>query len=102
MPRPESVTDEDIQRWSNNIKNNNQISPILANSPLIHEVCMAGLWLAEQLEIVNCPIILIPRIQWTAGKLSFGRDIWQIHQNILQEYKNNTLIFEEDPEEIVN
>jgi hypothetical protein len=51
---------------------------------------------------VECPESLILRIRWTAGALSFGRDIWKIHQDILQKYKDNELIFEEDPDEIKN
>lgn len=102
MSRPDSVTNEDIQRWSNNIDQNNHLPKELIEQPLIREVCYAGFWLAEQLEIVNCPNILIGRILWTAGKLSFGKDIWQVHQHIFEEYKNDTLIFEEDPNEIKN
>ena len=35
-------------------------------------------------------------------KLSFGRDVWNVHQDILQKYQDNELIFEEDPDAIKN
>lgn len=102
MPKPKTITQEDIDRWNNNIDNDQFISPQLAAIPIIREVCQAGIWLAEQLEKSGCPNILIPRIQWTAGKLSFGRDVWDVHQDILSKYQSNELIFEEDPNEIKN
>lgn len=102
MQRPEFISDEDIARWSKNIDQDLYISPELAASPIIREVCYAGLWLCEKLEKLGCPEILITRIQWTAGKISFGRDIWEVHQEILREYETNSLSFEEDFNEIKN
>ena len=102
MNRPEFITNEDIARWSDNIDRDPYFSPALLCSPLIREVCFAGLWLTEKLEKLNCPPTIITRIQWTAGKLSFGKDIWEVHQEILEKYKNNELVFEEDPSEINN
>ncbi len=94
MARPEFITNEDIARWSEMI--DADLSPTLAESAIIKEVCYAGLWLAEQLHFLKCQEELIIRIQWTAGKLSFGRDPWEVHQQILDDYINNKLVFEED------
>ncbi len=102
MPKPKTITQEDLDRWNSNIDNDPWIAPQLVTIPIMREVCCAGLWLAEQLAKSGCPDILIPRIQWTAGKLSFGRDVWDVHQDILQKYQDNELIFEEDPDEIKN
>jgi len=102
MSRPESITDEDIDRWSKIIEQDNQLYPQVSASPIIREVCYAGLWLSEELKKVECPEPLIVRIRWTAGALSFGRDIWKVHQEILQKYQDNELVFEEDPDEIKN
>ena len=97
MSRPEFVTAEDIARWSKEIDNDKSLPPNLSKSPVIREVCFAGLWLSEQLDTLGCPESLIVRIQYTAGKVSFGKDAWRIHQQFLDGYKNNTLDFATDP-----
>lgn len=102
MPRPEFVTDKDIVRWSDNIDNDPNLNSTMRNNPIIREVCYAGLWLSESLEKAGCPEFLMGRILWTAGKLSYGRDIWEVHQDILEKFKNNELNFEEDPNEVKN
>jgi len=94
MSRPEFISNEDIARWSENIDNDPRIPEAIANSPIIREVCYAGLWLSEQLEELKCPEDLIVRIQHAAGGLSFGRDIWDTHQKVLESYKNNEMEFE--------
>jgi len=96
MTRPKFITNEDITRWSNNIDQDPYISTAMRENETIREVCYAGLFLIEELEKLKCPNSLINRIQYTAGKLSFGRDIWEVHQDILEKYKNNELIFEEE------
>lgn len=100
MPRPESVTNENIMSWSENIDNDPSISIGLAQSTIIREVMYAGLWLAEKLDELYCPPDLISRIQFTAGRLSFGRDPWLEHQKILDMYAAGQLEFEKEPEEI--
>ena len=96
MSRPEFITTEDVTRWSENIDNDKSIPPTLSKVPVIREVCFAGLWLSEQLDILECPKSLIVRIQFTAGKASFGRDIWKVHQQFLEDYESNTLNFSID------
>ena len=54
---------------------------------------MCGLWLVEELTKLSCPEIMIVRIQFSAGKASFGKDPWKIHQSFLDGYINNTLDF---------
>lgn len=102
MPRPNYVSEEDVLRWSNNIDNDPGFPKSLATSTTIREVCYAGLWLVEQLSLLDCPSEIIVRIQFTAGKLSFGRDPWEVSQIILQKYETNQLFFEEDPDIIKN
>src|SRR5271166_4643171 len=97
MSRPDFVTNEDIVRWSDNIDNDVNVKNLVQN-PIIRELCYAGLWLCEELEKLECPQILITRIQYTAGKLSFGRDMWEVHQKILHDYQNNDLQYAESSE----
>jgi hypothetical protein len=95
MSRPESVTNKDIQRWGIAIDNDPFISPALAQNPIIREVCYSGQWLADRLVELNCPDILIARIMYTAGAMCFGRkDPWEVHQDILNKFIDNTLEFE--------
>lgn len=96
------VTLEEIAKYDQLIDNDPLIPANYKMVAVIREVCRAGLWLSEQLTKSGCPGILITRIQWTAGRLSYGRDIWEVHKDILQKYQNNELIFEEDPDEIKN
>lgn len=96
MPRPNFITNHDIMRWSNLIDREKNMPLEVYNSPIVREVCYAGMWLIEELDKLNCPDIISVRIQWTAGKLSYGRDPWEVHQQILQDYNNNTLVFETD------
>lgn len=98
MPRPNFVTEEDISRWSENIDTDPGMPKSLATIPLIREVCYAGLWLCDELEKLECPDFLMIRIQDAAGRLSYGRDPWEVSEELLQRYKNDELIFEEDPD----
>ena len=100
MPRPVTVTNEDILRWSETIDNDPFVSGSLAQNPIIREVCYAGQWLADKLIELNCPDHLIGRMQFTAGQLCFGRkDPWEVHQDILSRFTDGTLEFEMDPDE---
>jgi hypothetical protein len=97
MSRPDFITNEDIIRWSKEIDNDNLLPPNVSKDPIIRELCFAGLWLNEQLTILGCPSILITRIQYTAGKVSFGKEnFWAVHQQFLDDYKDNKLDLVED------
>lgn len=103
--RPEFITDQQIITWEETIRQD----PILLalpkeviDLPIFKEVCYAGLWLGEELVKIQCPSSFITRIQWQAGKLSYGRDPWEVHQKLLQAYINNEMIFESDPDEPIN
>lgn len=101
MPRPESVTNEDIFRWSERIDKDLAGSPALGQNPIIREVCYAGQWLADKLIELNCPDHLIGRMIYTAGGLSFGRgDPWTVHQEILSLYMDGSLEFAMEPEDL--
>ena len=105
MSRPENITAEDITRWDQIIEQDPLLAtlpPSLVESPIIKEVCYAGLWLTERLEELSCPESIMLRIQFQAGRLSFGRDAWTVHQQILQDYKDNKLVFETDSDELLN
>lgn len=98
MPRPEFVTNEDIFRWSEKIDEDPNMSPVMAENPIIREVCYAGQWMAEKLTELNCPDHLIGRMMWTAGTICFGRkDPWVIHQEMLESFIDGTIAFEMDP-----
>lgn len=96
MSRPEFISNEDIDRWSEDIDNDPYISVGLSQNPIIREVMYAGLWLCEELLKLGCSDDMIARIRYTAGTISFGRDIWIVHQDMLERYKNNELTYEED------
>lgn len=98
MPRPDFVTGENLARWSENLDSDPNLPQDLIQSPIVREVCYAGLFLIEELEKLQCPESIIIRIQFTAGKLSFGRDAWDVHLKLLDDYKNNQLVFEEEPD----
>lgn len=102
MSRPEFVTHEDLERWSEIIDTDPRVPRHVAQQVLIREVCYAGLWLVEKLQDLDCPEDLIVRIQWNGGKQSFGRDTWEVHQKLLADYIDNKLLFEDDPEIDVN
>lgn len=99
MPRPDFITQEDISRWLDSIESDSTIPSEILKSPIIIEVCLAGLWLCEELDKLGCHELITTRIQWTAGKLSYGKDPWEVHQMILEKYKDNSLIIENDEEE---
>lgn len=99
MPRPNFITEEDITRWSKELEQS-QIPKEMIKSAVIREVCYSGIWLAEQLAKLECPDSLTARIQFSAGKASFGKDTWEIHQKFLDDYKNNELNFEPEPENL--
>lgn len=97
MPRPDSITNDDIIRWSNNIDND----PYFASNHTIdiknvsfREVLYAGLWLAEQLLDLNCSEEDLACIQYTAGQLSYRHDPWEVHIDILNSYLRAELVFE--------
>ncbi len=92
--RPEFITSQQIERWEQILSEDPNFSPDFLESIVLKEVCFAGLYLGEQLEELGCAEDLIFRIQFTAGKLSFGREPWQIHLEILSDYKNNKLVYD--------
>jgi hypothetical protein len=101
MSRPETVSYNDILRWDNKIDNDPLMDENLAQNPIIREVCYAGQWLVDRLEEIGCPDHLIGRIMYSAGKLCFGKkDPWRVHQDILEEYVDGTLIFDTDPQDL--
>jgi hypothetical protein len=97
MPRPDHITNECITRYQETIQQDPYFPKELLGVPMIMEVCYAGAYLAEKLEQLLCPEELIIRLQFHGGKLSFGRDPWEVHQQLLKDYKNDTLEYEAEP-----
>jgi hypothetical protein len=96
MQRPEFVTTEDIDRWSETVDNDETLPPGFATEPLLREVIYASFWMAENLKKEKCSDELITRMQYTMGSLSFGHDPWEVAQEMLQAYKDNDIEFEVD------
>lgn len=94
MSRPNFITQEDIDRWSLKIDQDPNISKGLASSDAIREVCYSGQYLVEQLQLLNCPDYLIGQIQFSAGAACFGKDPWEIHLQVLNDYKLGKLQFD--------
>lgn len=94
--RPSFVTQEDLVRWDQSIESDERIPKYFTDMPELREVCYAGLYLGEQLEKLECPEALIVRIQYSAGKSSFGNDVWEVHLSVLEKYKNSELEIEDD------
>jgi len=94
MSRPNFIKTEDILRWSKLINSDPLMDIEYLKIPEVREVCYAGLWLCEELDILLCPISIIERIQFIAAKLSYKKDPWNIHQNILNEYINGSFILD--------
>lgn len=102
MTRPKFISEEDIIRWTKNIETDQNIPKYVLKQDSIKEVCFAGLYLAEELTKLNCPEDLVFRIQYTAGKMSFGKDPWEVSIMILNKFKDNTLEFEISTEDKLN
>ncbi len=101
MPRPNTITNEDLDRWSEIIDNDPLVPVSMSQNPIIREVCYAGQWLADKLTELNCPDHLIGRMMYTAGRLCFGRkDPWEVHLDMLNRFVDGTLEFEMEPDEV--
>lgn len=101
MPRPNTITNEDLDRWSEIIDNDPLVPTSMSQNPIIREVCYAGQWLADKLTELNCPDHLIGRMMYTAGRLCFGRkDPWEVHLDMLNRFVDGTLEFEMEPDEV--
>jgi hypothetical protein len=98
MTRPDSVTQEDIARWDENLSTDPNIPKVFVNNPVTKEVGRAGLYLAEELDKRNCPDALITSIQFTCGRMSFGRDPWDMATLLLKAYDEGTLEIADDSE----
>ena len=99
--RPSFINEADITRWTTNISNDPLIKD-LVNNPTIQEVCFATYWLWEELIKENCPDDIATRIQYTAGQISFGRDPWEVCQDLVLKFKNDELEYEDDENAIYN
>ena len=100
MSRPEFVTNEDLARWDEIIDEDAMLPKVVSDNPIIREACYAGQWLGEELAKLGCSQEKSIRIIFTAGKLSFGRDTWQVSIDMLKAYKEETLEYEQDPLEL--
>ncbi len=94
--RPDFVTQEDIDRWSEIVDNDVNLPKFLTQSPLVREVFYAGLWLGEKLREAGCSEANAVKIGYLGGQLSFGHNPWQVHQELWDDYINNRIEFEID------
>lgn len=93
MSRPDFITEEDIAKWDHIIDTDPAMPIAVLDEPLIREVMYAGLWLTEELIKAECSEENIFLLQFTAGQLSFGKDPWDVHQEMLDDYLNNRIEF---------
>ena len=101
MPRPLELSFEKIEEYDRRIDNDPYMDQSLAQNPIIREICRAGQYMCDKLVELNCPDIMIARMLYTGGQLSFGRsDPWAIHQDLLDQYINGTLEFAVDPNDL--
>jgi len=90
------VTFEQVNAYDVSIDNDPYIDQIIKNNKIIREVCRAGIYLYESLLDLDCPPLIILKIQWLAGKLSYNKDPWEVHFSMIENYKNNSLILEQE------
>lgn len=102
MTRPDSVTNEDVVRWDENLDTDPALPKVFLNNPITREVCRAGLYLAEELDKLGCPDELITRIQFTCGRMAFGRDPWEAATFLLKSYDDGTLTMADDDSQAVS
>jgi len=102
MNRPSNIKKEDIVRWSEFIDSDPYLPKDLLTIPEFREICYAGMWLIEELEKHQCPSDLAVRIQWTAGKMSYKKEPWEIHTKIIDQYKDGSLVIEHDKNVTLN
>lgn len=100
MAHPDFVSQADLDRWDQSIEND--LGSELAAIPVLKEVVRSGLWLGEKLKEQLCPDDLIVNILYHGGKLSFGRDPWEVHQLLLQQYNSGELILENNEDIVKN
>lgn len=85
--RPNFITQEDISRWDLNISSDQNLPKGFADDEKQREVCYAALWLYEQLSALGCDEENIFKLQYTAGRLSYYNDPWDVHQQVVEQFK---------------
>lgn len=96
MPRPEFITSEQVIAWDLNIQNDKMIPEYLKNNPIILEVMRSGLWVAEELDKLGCDRVMITQLQYTHGRLCFGRDAWEQASLIVNDYAAGNFTINKD------
>ena len=92
MPRPIDLTTEKLIEYDVIIDNDPLLDNLLANNPVIREVCYAGRWLCDKLKAINCPDYIIGTIMCCAGVASFGcEDTWEVHRIMLDQFIDGSL-----------
>lgn len=90
MSRPDFVTDEDIARWDQAIKPDSDSGfSLLAIFPGMKEVVYAGQWFAEEMTKLGVPEEKIVELAFVGGRLSFHKDPWEAHQELLDIFKKS-------------
>lgn len=85
--RKNFITDEQLYIYDQNIDSDNKIPSFMKENSTIREVLRCGLWLVDELIARDCSEVNIVALQFRAGRLSYGREPWEVHQKILREYE---------------
>lgn len=98
--KPEFVSDEEIaeldRRIDEEIANTILDMNSFRQNPAAQEVLRAGLWLTIELEKLGCNETLAVQFQYTFGQKSFGQEPWDVAQEMLNSYMNNTFTISEN------
>ena len=94
--KPDYISQEQYDKWMDLVSKDPQIPSDFKQHPVAREVCIAGHFLKQELDALNCPNDLQLRIFYTFGQLSHEADPWDMAQLIIKEYKDGTLVFEND------
>jgi hypothetical protein len=86
--RPEFITEADIARWDEHIKNDVELQKVLTENQFenFQEVLRASRWLVEEMTSRGISEFEIGAMQQTLGAHSFGADPWQVAMSIRDVY----------------
>jgi hypothetical protein len=86
--RPEFITEADLVRWDEHIKNDVEVQKVLTEKQLeeLREVLRASRWLAEEMTSRGISEFELGGLQHTLGVHSHGADPWQVALSIRDVY----------------
>jgi len=96
MNRPNFITTDQIDRWNIAVDNDPLLPDGFKKLPRLREVIYAGFWLVETLRELNASEEHIFQLKFYHGQSSFGRDCWEVAQNLIEMYESGEIEFEPD------